>query len=88
LTFDRHIRCQIQERHDLHASEWSWRFVDHQAQTLSVEPLCLVECKFGAFFPRWMMNLVQHFDMMRHGFSKYCYSVENQLLLPTMRISN
>ncbi len=87
LTLDRHIRCQIQERYDLCTNERSWRFVNHQEHTLRVESLCLIECKFGAFFPRWMMDLVQHFDMMRDGFSKYCSSVENQLLLPSKRIS-
>jgi hypothetical protein len=87
LTLDRHVRCQLQDRYSLEAIAGRWRAVDHSARTLTVEPMCIVECKFGALIPRWMMVLVQRFELLRYSFSKYCYSLESQLTLPRAHVA-
>jgi len=44
--------------------------------------MVIVELKFGSMVPRWMMRLVQRFELIRYAFSKYCFSIEAQELLP------
>lgn len=82
VTFDRSIRCQVQENLSVGAKENAWRVVDQPVVTHTAEPMCVVELKFGAMVPRWMSVLVQNFELLRYSFSKYCYSVDAQLLLP------
>lgn len=87
LTFDRKIVCQKHERLDLDADPRRWRSVDHPVQTQTHEPVCVLELKFEHTPPRWMRNLVERLDLMRFSFSKYCYGVNSQLLLPTVRVA-
>lgn len=82
VTFDRHIRSQDQTEWTLDASSKRWRVVDHPAQTHTHSPMCVVELKFGALVPRWMHLLVQNFELIRYSFSKYCYSIDGQKILP------
>jgi hypothetical protein len=75
LTFDRK------------ADPKRWRPVDHPVRTVTLEPVCVLELKFETKPPRWMVNLVKRLDLTRRSFSKYCYSVDAQLLLPqTQRV--
>jgi len=87
LTLDRHVRCQQHPRYELEAIPGRWRAVDHPYQMGMREPMCIVELKFGALIPRWMMVLVQRFELQRYSFSKYCYSIESQLTLPRAHVA-
>jgi hypothetical protein len=87
LTLDRHVRCQQHSRYELEAIPGRWRAVDHPYQMGMREPMCIVELKFGALIPRWMMVLVQRFELQRFSFSKYCYSIESQLTLPRAHVA-
>ena len=87
VTFDRHIRCQAQNEVSVEAEPSHWRVVDHPRRVGSRFPLCVLELKFGAMIPRWMLRLVQHFEVIRYSFSKYCYSVEALHLLPHSHVA-
>jgi SPX domain protein involved in polyphosphate accumulation len=87
LTFDRRIVCQAKDTFDLNADPKRWRAVDHPAQTWTHEPMCVLELKFERSPPRWMVNLIKRVELVRLSFSKYCYSVDAQHLLPTTRVS-
>jgi len=87
ITFDRAIRCQVQESADVNAQENAWRFVDNPVMTHTEKSMCVVELKFGAIVPRWMHVMVQNFELLRYSFSKYCYSVDAQLLLPNSHVA-
>jgi SPX domain protein involved in polyphosphate accumulation len=82
LTFDRKVACQPKETLDLEADPKRWRPVDNPTRTVTLEPVCVLELKFETKPPRWMVNLVKRLDLTRRSFSKYCYSVDAQLLLP------
>lgn len=86
LTFDRAVTCQLQDRLDMAVDERQWRVVDHPVRTHTVEPVCILELKFGAVAPPWMVSLVRRFNLLRFSFSKYCYSLEAQYLLPEDRV--
>ncbi len=88
LTFDRKIAVQGQDKLDFEAMPTRWRSIDHRAQTLTEEPVCVLELKFERRPPRWMVDLVKRLDLMRYSFSKYCYGVTAELTLPDMRLSS
>ena len=87
VTFDRGIRCQLQDDWSLDASEGRWRVVDHPRRVWALEPLCVLELKFGARVPRWMTVFVQNFEVIRYSFSKYCYSIDAHCLLPHSHVA-
>ena len=87
VTFDWAIRCQIQDKFSVDAPDWGWRVVDHPKRICALEPLCVLELKFGALVPRWMTVFVQNFEIIRYSFSKYCYSVDAQFLLPHSHVA-
>ena len=87
ITFDRHIRCQLQDELTVEAPDWKWRAIDHPKRVCALEPLCVLELKFGSLVPRWMVVFVQRFDIIRASFSKYCYSVDAQHLLPDSHVA-
>jgi hypothetical protein len=82
VTLDRRVVCQPATRLDLDAWATSWRPVDHDARTSMGEPVFVLELKFERRPPRWMVDLVRRLDLVRRSFSKYCFSVEAQHLLP------
>lgn len=88
LTFDRAVRCQRMEELSFEADPKQWRHVDHEVRTQSIGPICLLELKFENTPPRWMINLIKRLELVRYSFSKYCYSVDSQLLLPESRSVN
>ena len=87
VTFDHAVRCQRQSRLDLGAESGAWRVVDHPRRVLMESSMVVVELKFGAMVPRWMSSLVQRFGLIRYAFSKYCFSVEAQELLPDNHVA-
>lgn len=87
LTFDLHIRSQRQERMELEADPDAWRPVDHPLFTRTQEPMTLLELKFAGPPPRWMFRMVQRLELQRHTFSKYGYSIQEQLGHPDQRVA-
>ena len=87
VTFDRAIQCQEQTQWSLEATPAHWRAVDHPVQTRTRAPMCIVELKFGSMVPRWMNVLIQNFELIRYSFSKYCYSIDAQKLLPRSHVA-
>ena len=87
VTFDRNVRCQDQTQWTTDATEEHWRVVDHPVQTHTDRAMCVVELKFAAMVPRWMNVLIQNFEMIRYSFSKYCYSIDAQKLLPRSHVA-
>lgn len=85
LTFDRKIVVQQHEALDLEASPSRWRPVDHPVQTNTAEPICVLELKFERRPPAWMSALVRRLDLVRSSFSKYCYGVNADRMLPEQR---
>lgn len=85
MTFDLRIRCQTRDTLELSAEDQDWRHVDNPIRTKTLEPMTLLELKFGGPPPRWMTRMVQNLELERHTFSKYGYSVIEQLSLPDAR---
>lgn len=87
ITFDRAIQCQEQTQWSLEATPAHWRSIDHPVQTQTRDAMCVVELKFGAMVPRWMNVLIQNYELIRYSFSKYCYSIDAQKLLPRSHVA-
>lgn len=85
LTFDRKIAVQPRETLDLEADPRRWRPIDHTAQTRTAEPVTVLELKFERRPPAWMSALVRSLELIRYSFSKYCYGVNAELMLPGER---
>jgi len=83
VSIDTHIECQEMTHASLEAPDTRWRPIDHRLQTLTAEPVAVVELKFSNAAPRWMVNLVQRLDLIRRAFSKYCYGI--RALVPPTR---
>ena len=82
VTLDRRVVSQAVDRFELEAPASGWRPIDHVARTNVGEPVFVLELKFERRPPRWMVSLVQRLDLIRRSFSKYCYGIEAQRLLP------
>jgi hypothetical protein len=85
VSIDSRVCCQSTEAFDLSAHPSRWRFVDHSAQTNTLEPVYVLELKFANTPPRWMVNIVRQLDLNRYSFSKYCYSISAINRRPTLR---
>lgn len=85
VTFDRRIICQEQRGLSLEADPHRWRPVDHRVQTWTSEPVCVLELKFERRPPRWMSDMIRNLELTRMSFSKYCYSVTSEYLMPSAR---
>lgn len=85
LTFDLAVRCQPTDQLSMDVDPRNWRYVDHPVRTRTLEPMTLLELKFAGAPPRWMVQMVQKLELERATFSKYGYSVGDQLLLPEQR---
>jgi len=83
LTLDREIRVQPMTALDFEADPRRWRLVDHAAQTRSTGSVAVLELKFERRPPAWMDTMVQRLELVRLSFSKYCYGIANELVLPS-----
>ncbi|MBX3203709.1 MAG: polyphosphate polymerase domain-containing protein [Labilithrix sp.] len=83
LTFDRRIRVQPRTELELDADEGRWRSIDHVVQTRTAEPATVLELKFERRPPAWMHAMVRRLELVRYGFSKYCYGLRDELTLPS-----
>ena len=75
VSIDTRIECQEAHELDLSARPGGWRPIDDPLPTWTPGSVTVVELKFADAIPRWMMGLVQRLDLLRHAFSKYCYSM-------------
>jgi SPX domain protein involved in polyphosphate accumulation len=82
LTFDRNIRVQAKSELDLEADPHRWCSIDHAAQTKTMRGVTVLELKFERRPPAWMHAMVRRLELVRYSFSKYCYGVFNELVLP------
>lgn len=85
VTFDRRVMCQEQRSLSLEGDPRRWRPVDHRVQTWTTEPVCVLELKFEHRPPRWMSDMIRNHELTRMSFSKYCYSITSEYLLPSAR---
>ena len=85
VTFDRHIRSQVMQRLSLSTDPRGWRANDNEELAHAVGPVTVLELKFTSAVPRWMMNVVMSFDLMRRAFSKYGTSLKTWFMTPTLR---
>jgi len=75
VSIDTEIRCQGVRSLTLEGDPRRWRPIDHTLLTFTPFSACVVELKFADYAPYWMMQLTQQLDLLRHAFSKYCYSM-------------
>lgn len=85
VTFDRRIVCQEQRLLSLEANPRRWRAADQRTQTWTTEPVCVLELKFEHRPPRWMSDMIRNLELTRMSFSKYCYGLVSEHLLPSVR---
>ena len=76
ISIDGHVECQQCNEFTLEANEAAWRPIDSPLPIWLPESTCIIELKWADMVPRWMMQIVQRFELLRHAFSKYCYSME------------
>ena len=84
LTFDRKVRVQERRTLDLSADDRHWRSIDHVVQTKTFEPITVLELKFERRPPAWMHAMVSRLELVRYSFSKYCYGIKNERVLPSV----
>ena len=75
VSIDTEIRCQAIHELSLDAQPRRWRAVDNPLLTFTAGSPCIVELKFADYAPDWMIQLTQRLHLIRHSFSKYCYSM-------------
>jgi hypothetical protein len=85
VTMDRRVVSQPMSCFTMEAAAAGWRPVDHVERTNVGEPVFVLELKFERRPPRWMVSLARRLDLVRRSFSKYCYGVEAQRVLPALR---
>ena len=87
VTFDRDIRSQDQMKWSTEAALHLWRVVDHPGADTHQRPNVCCRTEIGAMVPRWMNVLIQNFEPIRYSFSKYCYSIDAQKILPRSHVA-
>jgi hypothetical protein len=75
VSIDTSLRCQPADRLELEANPRRWRAIDNPLRTFTPESPCVVELKWAETAPSWMFQLTQRLDLLRHSYSKYCYSI-------------
>jgi hypothetical protein len=52
-----------------------WQPVDNAVRSSTKGSICVLELKWAELAPAWMIALVRRLELLRHSFSKYCYSM-------------
>lgn len=86
VTIDRLVRSQRWEELSFAVHPTNWRANDSGLLQNTLQSMAIVELKFTSAVPRWMMHLVQRFDLVRHSFSKYGTSIEAWFRTPPRRV--
>jgi hypothetical protein len=82
VTIDRRVVSQVHEEVSLEVAPRGWRNMDNPAAQEALASRTVVELKFTSAVPRWMMHIVQSFDLLRSAFSKYGTSIQAWHLAP------
>jgi len=77
VTFDHTIVVQAAQGRDFVGDPRAWRNVDHPRAAQLLSSVVVLELKFTANIPSWMMQIVRRLELFRVGFSKYCTGVES-----------
>ena len=85
VTFDRRIVSQLAEDYSFTHEPRGWRANDNAELAGHTASPTILELKFTAALPSWMMHIVQRFDLMRRAFSKYGTSILTWHLAPGRR---
>lgn len=76
VTFDLAIGCERADGWTLEPPTHARLPIDHPGVTATFEPVGVLEIKFADAPPRWMVTLVERFELMRQAYSKYVNSVD------------
>jgi hypothetical protein len=82
VTFDQQIRSQLHNKMSFEIQPGKWRRMDNPHMQQSLSSMTVVEFKFTSAVPRWMMSIIQNFNLFRSSFSKYGTSILSWYLAP------
>jgi len=86
VTFDTRVTSQPAANLAFAHDPRSWRASDDpETQAAATDSATILELKFTAHAPSWMMHLVQQLDLWRRAFSKYASSIRTWYLAPAPR---
>ena len=78
VTFDRRLRCRLARGSlDLRAEDPSMEFYDDALTGGAWGSLVVLEIKVEPKVPWWARTLIQRFELMQRGYSKYCYVIDH-----------
>lgn len=75
VSVDTEIVGQRWERLSFDIDERDFRPLDTPMVSWTRESICVLELKFADRAPRWMVDLVQSMELLRHSFSKFKYGM-------------
>ena len=75
VTFDTAIRAQATEHYSFDMPARGWRALDDAVTQRTLESLVVLELKFTAAVPLWLVNIVERLGLTRRSFSKYGTSI-------------
>lgn len=85
VTIDRRVCSQRWEELSFAVHPSNWRANDSGLLQNAEQSMAIVELKFTSAVPRWMMHLVQRFDLVRYSYSKYGTSIRAWFSAPPRR---
>jgi hypothetical protein len=84
VTFDRCLTFRLAHgSYDLSSDCEMCCYDDSETTMYSDESPVILEIKTETLVPKWVVQLIQRFDLTQRGFSKYCYAIDNTLLAAT-----
>lgn len=91
VTFDHQLTAALPVRDTVPIDDDAadWRPIDATGRFGLDRPALVLELKCERRVPRWMLDLMQRFDLYRQGFSKYATALETvrpQLDVPPVRV--
>ena len=75
VTFDTAIRAQATDHYSFDLPARGWRALDDAVTQRTLESLVVLELKFTAAVPLWLVNIVERLNLTRRSFSKYGTSI-------------
>ena len=87
VTFDSNIRAQSVRELSFETEDRGWRAPDAAGTPRAPDSLVVLELKFTAAVPIWLVDLVGRFGLQRRSFSKYGTSIRAFYEAPQRRIT-
>lgn len=73
ITFDRRLAgCLAHGKMDLEVDDKEFVWFDDPVTSQFPESPVIMEIKCETSFPKWIVELIQRFQLIKQGFSKYC----------------